>query len=134
MSKKSKARLTSANDKALQSTTSDSTLFCKATPELVSRSKHLCLALTLSLTCNILPGKTTVARHYAKFLESVGTLPGTLFIETTGSRLANDGIPGIKKELEKIRMAEQFASGGKNKGVSGGMQATVSEGGKLVWE
>ena len=39
-----------------------------------------------------------------------------------------------KKELEKIRMAEQFASGGKKGNVSGGMQATVGEGGKLVWE
>lgn len=38
-----------------------------------------------------------------------------------------------KKELEKSRIAEQFDSSGK-KGLSGGMQATVEEGGKLVWE
>jgi replication-associated recombination protein RarA len=47
-------------------------------------------------------GKTTVARHYARFLASVDVLPGTMFVETTGSRLANDGVPGIKKQLEQM--------------------------------
>lgn len=47
-------------------------------------------------------GKTTVARHYAKFLASVDVLPGNAFVETTGSRLANDGVPGIKKQIEEI--------------------------------
>lgn len=47
-------------------------------------------------------GKTTVARHYAKFLSSVEVLPGSEFIETTGSRLANEGVAGIKKHLETI--------------------------------
>ncbi|CAL1701681.1 unnamed protein product [Somion occarium] len=47
-------------------------------------------------------GKTTVARHYAKFLASVQVLPGNMFIETTGSRLANDGVPAVKKHLEDI--------------------------------
>jgi replication-associated recombination protein RarA len=47
-------------------------------------------------------GKTTVARHYAKFLASVRVLPGNAFIETTGSRLANDGVPGIKKTIEGV--------------------------------
>lgn len=42
-------------------------------------------------------GKTTVARHYAKFLSSVEVLPGSEFVETTGSRLANEGVAGIKK-------------------------------------
>ena len=40
-----------------------------------------------------------------------------------------------KKELEKVRIAEQYASSGNGKkAVSGGMQATVGEGGKLIWE
>ncbi|EKG10223.1 CbxX/CfqX [Macrophomina phaseolina MS6] len=47
-------------------------------------------------------GKTTVARLYAKFLTSVGALPGNFFVETTGSRLSNDGISGCKKQIEEI--------------------------------
>ncbi|KZT74563.1 P-loop containing nucleoside triphosphate hydrolase protein [Daedalea quercina L-15889] len=47
-------------------------------------------------------GKTTVARHYAKFLASVDILPSDQFLETTGARLANDGVPGIKKQLENM--------------------------------
>lgn len=50
----------------------------------------------------ILLGKTTVARHYAKFLTSLQVLPGNAFIETTGSRLANDGVAGIKKHIEEV--------------------------------
>ncbi|QDS76969.1 hypothetical protein FKW77_005516 [Venturia effusa] len=48
-------------------------------------------------------GKTTVARLYAKFLTSVGALPGNHFIETTGAALANDGVSGCKKVLEEIQ-------------------------------
>jgi hypothetical protein len=47
-------------------------------------------------------GKTTVARLYAKLLTSLQILPGNAFIETTGARLANDGVPGIKKTLEGV--------------------------------
>jgi replication-associated recombination protein RarA len=47
-------------------------------------------------------GKTTVARHYAKILTSLNVLPGDAFIETTGSRLANDGVPGTKKLIETV--------------------------------
>ncbi|KAF7316838.1 hypothetical protein HMN09_00417100 [Mycena chlorophos] len=47
-------------------------------------------------------GKTTVARHYAKFLAHVGVIPGSEFVETTGSRLSNDGVPGTKKMLEGV--------------------------------
>ncbi|TDL30087.1 P-loop containing nucleoside triphosphate hydrolase protein [Rickenella mellea] len=47
-------------------------------------------------------GKTTVARLYAKFLTSVDVLPGNAFIETTGSRLANDGVAGVKKHIEEV--------------------------------
>ncbi|KAI5777897.1 P-loop containing nucleoside triphosphate hydrolase protein [Geopyxis carbonaria] len=50
-------------------------------------------------------GKTTIARHYAKFLTSMSVLPGDEFVETTGSRLANDGVPGVKKHLEDITKA-----------------------------
>ena len=48
-------------------------------------------------------GKTTVARLYAKFLTSVGALPGSHFVETTGSRLANEGVSGCKKVIENIQ-------------------------------
>ena len=47
-------------------------------------------------------GKTTVARLYAKFLASVQVIPSTMFVETTGSRLANDGVPGTKKLIEDL--------------------------------
>ncbi|KAL7627407.1 hypothetical protein AAE478_001600 [Parahypoxylon ruwenzoriense] len=47
-------------------------------------------------------GKTTVARLYAKFLSSVGAIPGDHFEETTGSRLANDGIQGCKSLIDQI--------------------------------
>ncbi|KAF8533083.1 P-loop containing nucleoside triphosphate hydrolase protein [Trichophaea hybrida] len=51
-------------------------------------------------------GKTTVARRYAKFLNTYhGVLPGTEFVETTGSRLANDGVPGAKKIIEDMLKA-----------------------------
>lgn len=35
-------------------------------------------------------------------MTSLGVLPGDAFIETTGSRLANDGVAGVKKHLEQI--------------------------------
>ncbi|GJE92060.1 stage V sporulation protein K domain-containing protein [Phanerochaete sordida] len=47
-------------------------------------------------------GKTTIARHYARFLASVGILSEDTFFETTGSRLANDGVRGIKDQLEEM--------------------------------
>ncbi|KAJ7241901.1 P-loop containing nucleoside triphosphate hydrolase protein [Mycena haematopus] len=47
-------------------------------------------------------GKTTVARHYARFLASVGILPGNEFVETTGSRMSNDGVDKVKKMLEAV--------------------------------
>jgi replication-associated recombination protein RarA len=58
----------------------------------------------ISLTPNFIiwKGKTTVARHYAKFLTSIQVLPGNAFIETTGSRLANDGVAGVKKHVEEV--------------------------------
>ena len=47
-------------------------------------------------------GKTTVARLYAKILASLGALPGSIFAETTGARLANEGINGAKSLLQSI--------------------------------
>lgn len=47
-------------------------------------------------------GKTTVVRLYAKFLASVGALPGNFFVETSGSRLSNDGVNGCKKHIQDI--------------------------------
>ncbi|KAJ6515608.1 P-loop containing nucleoside triphosphate hydrolase protein [Mycena sanguinolenta] len=49
--------------------------------------------------------KTTVARHYAKFLTSVGILPGSEFVETTGSRMSNDGVDKVKSMLEGVLKA-----------------------------
>lgn len=36
---------------------------------------------------------------------TVGALPGPSFIETTGSRLANEGVAGIKKQIEDLLKA-----------------------------
>ncbi|KAF2669715.1 P-loop containing nucleoside triphosphate hydrolase protein [Microthyrium microscopicum] len=47
-------------------------------------------------------GKTTVARLYADFLSSVGVLPGNHFFETSGSRLASEGVDGAKKHIQTI--------------------------------
>ena len=41
-----------------------------------------------------------MARHYAKFLASVDVLPGDQFVETTGAKLGNEGVPGAKKMVE----------------------------------
>ncbi|KJA27918.1 hypothetical protein HYPSUDRAFT_51406 [Hypholoma sublateritium FD-334 SS-4] len=45
-------------------------------------------------------GKTTVARHYAKFLADVGAIPEDTFIETTGARLAHEGVDGAQKLIQ----------------------------------
>ncbi|KAI5926117.1 P-loop containing nucleoside triphosphate hydrolase protein [Camillea tinctor] len=47
-------------------------------------------------------GKTTVARLYAKFLSSVGAIPGDHFEETTGSKLSHDGVQGCKDLIDQI--------------------------------
>lgn len=47
-------------------------------------------------------GKTTIARIYATFLCSVGALPGKVFIETTGAKLATGGVQGCKKLLDDL--------------------------------
>ncbi|GAB7363399.1 hypothetical protein MBLNU230_g3676t1 [Neophaeotheca triangularis] len=57
----------------------------------------------VSLLGNPGVGKTTVARLYGKFLASVGALPGDEFCETTGAKLANQGIGGCEKILDGIK-------------------------------
>ncbi|UPL02680.1 hypothetical protein LCI18_013614 [Fusarium solani-melongenae] len=55
-----------------------------------------------SLLGNPGTGKTTVARIYGEFLTSVGAIAGNRFEEVTGSKLANMGVSGCEKLLEKI--------------------------------
>jgi hypothetical protein len=43
-----------------------------------------------------------VARIYARFLASVGALPGKELVEITGSALANEGVPGAKKIIDRL--------------------------------
>lgn len=59
--------------------------------------------LGVSLLGNPGTGKTTVARLYGKFLASAGALPGDEFVETTGAKLANEGVQGCKKILDDIK-------------------------------
>lgn len=47
-------------------------------------------------------GKTTVARLYARFLVETGALPGNYFHETSGAKLANEGVTACKDHIEKI--------------------------------
>jgi replication-associated recombination protein RarA len=47
-------------------------------------------------------GKTTVARLYAMFLTSLGVISGSEFFETTGSRLASEGVATAKKHVETL--------------------------------
>ncbi|KXT02382.1 hypothetical protein AC578_230 [Pseudocercospora eumusae] len=47
-------------------------------------------------------GKTTVARIYGKFLCLVGALPGDDFVESTGAKMASEGVQGCKKMLDDL--------------------------------
>lgn len=51
-------------------------------------------------------GKTTVARLYAKILCSLGVLQSSVFIEATGSSLADDGVKGAKGIMAKLKTAK----------------------------
>ena len=44
-----------------------------------------------------------MARIYAEFLTTVGAIPGTRFKEVSGAKLANIGVTGCEKLLEKIK-------------------------------
>ncbi|KIJ16089.1 hypothetical protein PAXINDRAFT_132700, partial [Paxillus involutus ATCC 200175] len=48
--------------------------------------------------------KTTVARLYAQFLESIQVLPGDAFMETTGSKLSFEGVGGAQKLIDTALM------------------------------
>ncbi|KAH7026129.1 uncharacterized protein B0I36DRAFT_386457 [Microdochium trichocladiopsis] len=56
---------------------------------------------TQRFSCSLL-GKTTVARLYAKFLTSLGVIPGARFEETTGSKLASGGVKGCEGIIQTI--------------------------------
>jgi hypothetical protein len=43
-----------------------------------------------------------VARIYARFLASIGTLPRKEFVEIAGSGLANEGVPRAKKIIDGL--------------------------------
>ncbi|KAL8391929.1 hypothetical protein RB599_004739 [Gaeumannomyces hyphopodioides] len=47
-------------------------------------------------------GKTTVARIYARFLTSIGAIAGSCFEETTGAKLAYDGVQGCEALIDKM--------------------------------
>lgn len=47
-------------------------------------------------------GKTTVARIHAKFLTSMGVIPGAQFVETSGSKLASDGVKAAQQMLDVL--------------------------------
>ncbi|KXJ91021.1 putative AAA family ATPase [Microdochium bolleyi] len=61
---------------------------------------------TQRFSCTLLgnpgTGKTTVARLYAKFLTTLGVIPGAAFVETTGSKLANGGVSGCEKLIQSV--------------------------------
>jgi replication-associated recombination protein RarA len=56
--------------------------------------------MQIIFSCSV--GKTTIARLYAQFLESIQILPGNAFKETTGASLAHDGVGGAKKLIEDV--------------------------------
>ena len=47
-------------------------------------------------------GKTTVARLFAKFFARLDAIPNANFVETTGAKLANDGVAGARKMLDDV--------------------------------
>ena len=52
------------------------------------------------------PRKTTIARYYGTFLQQLSLLPeGSVFEETSGAKLINDGIPGLTAILTNVKKA-----------------------------
>ena len=47
-------------------------------------------------------GKTTVARLLSEFLASMGVIPGSKFIETTGAKLANEGVSSCQTMIDNV--------------------------------
>ncbi|KAF3015010.1 hypothetical protein E8E14_008395 [Neopestalotiopsis sp. 37M] len=47
-------------------------------------------------------GKTTVARLYAEFLATSGVIPGSIFEETSGSKLSNMGVTGCQNMVDTM--------------------------------
>jgi hypothetical protein len=47
-----------------------------------------------------------VARHYASVLASLKVLDGSGFVETTGSRLAHNGVKEVKDHLDVLEKME----------------------------
>jgi hypothetical protein len=65
-----------------------------------------CLQYQPYFTYKLLIGKTTIARHYGCFLQQLSVLPkGSIFKETSGARLINDGISGLTGILDYIKAA-----------------------------
>ncbi|KAF2719589.1 hypothetical protein K431DRAFT_321612 [Polychaeton citri CBS 116435] len=57
-------------------------------------------------------GKTTVARLYAKCLASMAAIPGSSIKETTGARLASDGVKAWQKMIEDVLNEDVLNDGG----------------------
>ncbi|KAJ4292670.1 hypothetical protein N0V90_009333 [Kalmusia sp. IMI 367209] len=66
------------------------------------KQKFLAIKTKVDTTLRQGTGKTTVARHYARFLVKIGALPGDHFFETSGSALANDGVSACKAHIDQI--------------------------------
>lgn len=64
-----------------------------------------CLYLLFPAADIVCLGKTTVARIWGEFLAKAGAIPGSEFKETSGAKLASDGIKGCEKLLEAIKGA-----------------------------
>ena len=68
-------------------------------------NRSFLLALTLRSINYYLAGKTTIARHYGSFLRQLSVLPAkSLFKETSGAKLINDGIKALQDMLKELKV------------------------------